>query len=398
MLRFCTRLPHYNSVSPIPLRQLSQRQLQSTVSAQPGSSGWHVSPTNRAVSRWLYGSAAVVGCVIVVGGITRLTESGLSMVDWKPVTGVRPPLTDNEWEAEFEKYQKFPEFKQRNTMTLEEFKFIFFWEWAHRVLARGVGVIYGIPLLYFMARGRFGAQSGLAVALVGVLALGGVQGAVGWYMVRSGLDPRLLDEGRKATVSAYRLATHLVLAFTIYSSLVRIAFGLQMPHMDTFKGKGAVQCGARLCFLVVLFTAISGAFVAGLDAGLMYNDEFPWMCGGVVPPREHLVVVQPWWRNALENPAAAQTWHRVMAGLSTVSIMGLNAVCAHRWTALPLVLRHGMVVVNGALIVQVSLGVWTIVSYVETPVAASHQLGSLLLLTAIIRVCALLGSRGVCLT
>nr|CCC95765.1 unnamed protein product [Trypanosoma congolense IL3000] len=372
-------------------------QMKSMVASTPHSGAWRAPPTNVAVSRWLYGAAAVVGCVVVVGGITRLTESGLSIVDWKPVTGVWPPTTEYEWEEEFAKYQNFPEFKQRNTMTLEEFKRIFFWEWAHRVLARGVGLVYGAPLLYFAFRGRFKGQATLVAALTGILALGGVQGAMGWYMVRSGLDPQLLQERRKARVSAYRLAAHLALAFAIYASMMRVGFGLGAPRMVAFPGMTAIQACARCSFAAVFCTAISGAFVAGLSGGLLYNDEFPWMGNGIIPPRDHLWVFEPWWRNALENPAAAQTWHRLMAAASTTAIAALNMACFRRRAVIPPTLWRSVVAVNTMLAVQVSLGVWTIVSYVEVPLAVSHQLGSLLLLTTTIRVCAVLGSRGVIL-
>ncbi|RNE96220.1 cytochrome oxidase assembly protein [Trypanosoma rangeli] len=373
-----------------------KHRLQSTVAAT-AEAAWTAPPTNRAVAHWLYCSAALVGGVVVIGGVTRLTESGLSIVDWKPVTGVRPPLTRQEWEEEFAKYQNFPEFKQKDSMTMEEFKFIFFWEWAHRLMARSLGLVYGVPMMYFLCKGRFKGHNALAAALVGILALGGAQGAMGWYMVRSGLDPRLLEERRKATVSAYRLAAHLVLAFVIYSCMMRVGFGLKLPHLGEFQGKTVIQCWSRLSFAVVFCTVVSGAFVAGLDAGLMYNNEFPWMGGGLVPPRDHLFTVEPWWRNALENPAAAQTWHRLMAAASTASILGLNVACLRHGAVLPKMLRRGLMPVNGILALQVGLGIWTIVSYVDVPIATTHQLGSLLLLTSIIRLCALLGSRGLLL-
>ncbi|KAH9600398.1 COX15/CtaA family [Trypanosoma melophagium] len=358
---------------------------------------WRAPVTNKCVAHWLYFSAALVGGVVIIGGITRLTESGLSIVDWKPVTGVRPPLTQKEWEDEFAKYQNFPEFKQKDKMTLEEFKFIFFWEWAHRLMARSLGIVYGIPMAYFFYKGRFTGQKALGAAILGILGLGGAQGAMGWYMVRSGLDPRLLDEKRKATVSAYRLASHLVLAFTIYACMMHIGFRLKHPRIGNFEGKFAIQSIARTSFALVFCAVVSGAFVAGLDAGVMYNDEFPWMGGGILPPRDHLLTVQPWWRNALENPAAAQTWHRLMAGISTLSVLTLNAACLRYKATLPKMLRRGMIAVNGALAVQVGLGMWTVISCVDIPVAVSHQFGSLVLLTTLIRVCAIISSRGVIL-
>ncbi|ESL09343.1 cytochrome oxidase assembly protein [Trypanosoma rangeli SC58] len=395
MLRF-RPCAFQTSVTELPWLLRFKHRLQSTVSVT-ADAAWTAPSTNRAVAHWLYCSAALVGGVVVIGGVTRLTESGLSIVDWKPVTGVRPPLTRQEWEEEFAKYQNFPEFKQKDHMTLEEFKFIFFWEWAHRLMARSLGLVYGLPMMYFLCKGRFKGNNALAAALVGILALGGAQGAMGWYMVRSGLDPRLLEERRKATVSAYRLAAHLVLAFTIYACMMRVGFGLKLPRLGEFQGKTAIQCWSRLSFAVVFCTVVSGAFVAGLDAGLMYNNEFPWMGGGVVPPRDHLFTAEPWWRNALENPAAAQTWHRLMAAASTASILGLNAVCLRHGAVLPKILRRGLMPVNGILALQVGLGIWTIVSYVDVPIATTHQLGSLLLLTSIIRLCALLGSRGLLL-
>ncbi|ORC86997.1 cytochrome oxidase assembly protein [Trypanosoma theileri] len=401
MLRFRVRVP------PVTLSQSRfsfyfTRRLQSS-SATAGATTvgeekiWRAPATNRSVAHWLYLSAALVGGVVIIGGITRLTESGLSIVDWKPVTGVRPPLTQKEWEDEFAKYQNFPEFKQRDKMTLEEFKFIFFWEWAHRLLARSLGIVYGLPMAYFFYKGRFTGQKALGAAILGILGLGGAQGAMGWYMVRSGLDPRLLDERRKATVSAYRLASHLVLAFTIYACMMHIGFRLKNPCMGDFNGKITIQSFARTSFALVFCAVVSGAFVAGLDAGVMYNDEFPWMGGGVVPPSDHLWTVQPWWRNALENPAAAQTWHRLMAGVSTLSVLGLNAACMRYNATLPKMLRRSMIAVNGALALQVGLGMWTVISCVDIPVAVSHQLGSLVLLTTLIRVCAIISSRGMIL-
>ncbi|KEG07700.1 cytochrome oxidase assembly protein [Trypanosoma grayi] len=396
MQRFMLRVPQTNFSRPRWSSFFFTRRLQSTA-ATAGDVGWQAPATNRSVAHWLYFSAAMVGGVVVIGGVTRLTESGLSIVDWKPVTGVRPPMTQKEWEEEFARYQNFPEFKQKDTMSLDEFKFIFFWEWAHRVLARSLGIVYGAPMLYYFCKGRFKGQSALAASIIGILALGGAQGGMGWYMVRSGLDPRLLDERRKATVSAYRLASHLVLAFTIYACMMRIGFALKMPKAINFHGKLPIQALARLSFALVFCTVVSGAFVAGLDAGLLYNDEFPWMGGGWVPPRDHLVTVKPLWLNALENPAAAQTWHRLMAAASTISILSLNAACVRRGVVLPRMLQRSMVAVNGILALQVGLGIWTVVSYVDIPVATGHQLGSLLLLTSLIRVCAVLGSRGLVL-
>lgn len=333
--------------------------------------------------------------VVCFGGITRLTESGLSIVEWRPVTGIRPPLSRDEWEAEFAKYKHSPEFAQKSDMTLEEFQWIFFWEWAHRLLARTVGIVYGAPLVYFFSKGYFKGRGLLGASLVGLLALGGGQGALGWYMVKSGLDPKLLEERKKATVSAYRLAAHLTLAFTIYAGMMRIAFGLGNPALAAFRGKLLLQTLSRGACSVMFATAITGAFVAGLDAGLLYNDDFPWMAGGVFPPRDHIYVAEPWWKNFLENPPAAQLFHRIMAGTTTTTIVLLNGVAYTYRASLPSNVRGAIRAVNAMLLVQVSLGFAAIMSFVSIPIAAAHQAGSLILLTKLIRLCAVMASKGV---
>lgn len=358
---------------------------------------WLAPPHNRSVANWLYISAACVGGVVWFGGVTRLTESGLSLVEWKPISGVRPPLTDAEWEQEFKHYQKFPEFQQKPDMTMREFKFIFFWEWAHRVLARSLGLVFGGPLLYYTARGHFKGNGKFLAGLFGILGLGGAQGFMGWYMVKSGLDDKILEERRKATVSAYRLAAHLVLAFTIYSFMLRMGYGLKLPVMAPFPRFAQVQLWSRLSFSIMFLTAISGAFVAGLDAGLMYNDDFPWMAGGVFPPSDHLFALEPAWRNIFENPSMAQTIHRVMAGVTFVAITGLNVAASRRRGFIPRPVFRNLMYVNTALVLQVALGFWTVMSSVDIPVAATHQIGALILLSTLIRMCAVLGSRGVIL-
>jgi cytochrome c oxidase assembly protein subunit 15 len=375
----------------------SMMRLSSTVEPAAAASPYKPSKTNKKVSRWLFASCALVGGIVVVGGITRLTESGLSIVDWRPVTGLIPPLTDAEWNAEFAKYQQSPEFKQKSDMTVHQFKEIFFWEWFHRVLARSVGVVYGAPLLYYASRGCFKGRRWLLGALVGILGLGGCQGALGWYMVKSGLDPKLLDEKRKATVSAARLAAHLSLAFVIYASMLRIGLGLRYPVMEKFKGKVTVQFLSRWCFVVMFCTAISGAFVAGLDAGLLYNDGFPLMGGRLVPPAEDLLPLTPQWRNLFEHGPCAQLWHRLMAGTTTLSIVLLNVAARKHHGTLPSKARKALRGVNHALAMQVLLGIASLMSYVYTPVAAAHQAGSLLLLSTLIKLCAVLGSKGLVL-
>ncbi|KAG5474516.1 hypothetical protein LSCM1_03303 [Leishmania martiniquensis] len=358
---------------------------------------WVAPRQNRSVAHWLYISAACVGGVVWLGGVTRLTESGLSLVEWKPISGVRPPLTDEEWDAEFRHYKEFPEFKQKPKMTLKEFQFIFFWEWAHRVLARSLGLIFGGPLIYYAGRGYFKGNGRFLAGLVGILGLGCAQGFMGWYMVTSGLDKKLLEERRKATVSAYRLAAHLLLAFTIYSFMLRMGFGLKLPVLTPFPRMAKVQLWLRLSFAMMFVTAISGAFVAGLDAGLLYNDDFPWMAGGVFPPTDHLFALEPTWRNFFENHSMVQTTHRVMAGVTFLTIAGLNVAASRRRGFIPPSVLRSLMLVNAALLLQVSLGMWTVMSAVNVPVAVSHQMGALVLLTTLIRMCAVVGSRGLVL-
>lgn len=358
---------------------------------------WTVPKHNRSVAHWLYFSAAVVGGVVWFGGVTRLTESGLSIVEWKPISGVRPPLSQAEWDAEFANYQRFPEFKQRPDMTLSDFKYIFFWEWAHRVLARSLGIVFGGPLVYYAARGRFTGQPQFLWGLVGILGLGGAQGFMGWYMVRSGLDNKILEERKKATVSAYRLASHLFLAFTIFACMLRMGYGLKLPACVAFPRKAKAQLWARISFSTMFTTAMSGAFVAGLDAGLMYNDGFPLMAGGIFPPMDHLTGLQPLSRNLFENQATVQTIHRLLAGVTMLTIAGLNVACSRRRGFIPKTVRANLMWVNGLLTAQVLLGMWTILSEVDVPVAASHQMVALLLLASLVRMCAVVGSRGLIL-
>ena len=258
---------------------------------------------NRALVRgWLYVVLLVMFALFLVGGATRLTDSGLSITEWKPIHGVIPPLKDAEWQEEFAKYQQIPEYQQIHAdMTLGEFKTIFWWEWAHRILARGVGALFALPLLFFWVTGRL--ERGLLPKLVGLLLLGGLQGAVGWWMVASGLVER-------TDVSQYRLATHLLLACLIFTATMVVARGLA-PHSEAPADR-ATQRFAGLLLILVLLQIYLGGLVAGLDAGLSYN-TWPLMDGSVVPG--DLFVIDPAWRNFFENPKTVQFVHRCGAYL-----------------------------------------------------------------------------------
>jgi len=360
-------------------------------SAQAAAEEVPLPPHNKTVARWLYATSAFVGGIVVVGGITRLTESGLSIVEWKPIRGVVPPITAADWDEEFTKYKQFPEFQQKPDMTLDEFKFIFFWEWFHRVLARSVGVVYGAPLVYFMARGYFKGNPKFLAKLFGCMLLGAGQGAMGWYMVKSGLKKELLDERKKATVSAYRLAAHLSLAFLIFSCVLRL--GLSLKVRPVYVPNPVLLHMARLTTGTMFVTAVSGAFVAGLDAGLLYCDTFPLMGEGVFPPAEDVTRLNPPIRNLFENGTAAQLWHRVMAGTTTWFVLTLNWTARRHRATMPLQVRKALKGVNHALAFQVLLGFATLLTYVSTPVAALHQLNSMALLGMLIRLCASMTRR-----
>ncbi|MBX3575564.1 MAG: COX15/CtaA family protein [Rhizobiaceae bacterium] len=256
---------------------------------------------NRALLRgWLYFVLLMILAIVVVGGATRLTDSGLSITEWKPIHGVIPPLNEEEWLEEFAKYQQIPEYQQINHgMTLEEFKYIFWWEWAHRMLARGVGVVFAVPFLFFWATGRI--ERGLWPKLAGLFLLGGLQGAVGWWMVASGLTER-------TDVSQYRLATHLILACLIFSATMLVARGLA-PHSEPVSD-GRTRRFAGLMVLAVLVQIYLGGLVAGLDAGMAYN-TWPLMDGALVPG--DLLVIDPAWRNLFENAKTVQFVHRTGA-------------------------------------------------------------------------------------
>lgn len=254
----------------------------------------------KAVRIWLYAVLVVLFAIVMVGGATRMTGSGLSITEWKPIHGVIPPLNQAEWQEEFEKYQQIPQYEQINKgMTVDEFKGIFWWEWAHRLLARGVGFLVAVPLAFFWVTGRL--ERRLKPKLVGLLALGGLQGFIGWWMVASGLSERV-------SVSQYRLAIHLTFACIIVTAVAYIARGLATYSEPPAEPK--IQRFAGIMVLMVLFQIYLGALVAGLHAGLSYN-TWPLMDGAIVPG--DLLVIEPVWRNFFESPKTVQFVHRMFA-------------------------------------------------------------------------------------
>lgn len=314
--------------------------------------------TNRPIAIWLFIMAVLVALMVVIGGVTRLTGSGLSMVEWRPLIGTLPPLTSAEWMRVFTLYQASPEYNDINYgMSLAEFKLIFFWEYFHRLWGRLLGLAFGLPLIYFAVRKMI--PSGYHTPLIVLLILGGMQGVIGWWMVKSGLvaDP---------TVSQYRLATHLSMALFIYGFLLWTGFNLAY-------GKAARPSGHLMgVVFIVSMTIIAGAFVAGMDAGLLYN-EYPLMGEGLVPieyGEEGLI-------DAFENPASAQFHHRWIAVLAVIGVLTIWRR-AHKISALR---TRGMTV--GLIVLgQFTLGIITLLNGVPVWMGAAHQLGAVLLLGA----------------
>lgn len=277
-----------------------ERLLPQAVRASPQATSAH----DAAVAAWLWAIAAIVFLMIIVGGATRLTDSGLSITEWRPILGAIPPLSAADWQSAFAKYKEIPEYKLVNTgMSLDDFKMIFWWEWGHRFLGRFIGLAFAVPLATFWALGWL--RPGLAPKLVGVLALGGLQGAIGWYMVQSGLVERV-------DVSQYRLALHLTVAFLILGIVVWLALGLapdtRSPRLTTLTV--AQRRRAWLIVGLVLSQVVLGAFVAGTKAGLAYN-TWPLMDGRLVPTG--LLTLAPWYVNVTENITAIQFNHRTVA-------------------------------------------------------------------------------------
>ncbi|KAF2075295.1 hypothetical protein CYY_003424 [Polysphondylium violaceum] len=348
---------------------------------------------DRKVGRWLLFSAGLVGAMIVIGGITRLTESGLSMTDWKPIVGAIPPITDKEWEQEFEKYKQFPEYKVLNQgMTVDEFKKIFFWEYSHRLLGRVIGVAFFFPFVYYLKKGYINKP--LAKKLSVIFLLGGAQGALGWYMVKSGLDEKTII-GEVPRVSPYRLAAHLGSAFVIYAALLSIGLGLVRPGLSRAmidRLKAAASSSQISNFVprlkkyshytagAVFLTAMSGAFVAGLDAGLVHN-TWPKMGDDWIPEDIINPKIKPVYKNAFEHDVMAQFNHRNLATLTYFGILGLSAFAFRGRKCLSPRARLAANCLAGMATFQVALGITTLLTFVPIPLAAAHQTGSLTLLS-----------------
>ncbi len=322
---------------------------------EPGASAER--DPRRAVRWWLYAVLVVLFAIFLVGGATRLTGSGLSITEWKPIHGVIPPLSEAEWQEEFAKYRAIPQYEQINKgMTLGEFKSIFWWEWAHRMLARGVGFVVAIPLAFFWLTGRL--ERHLRPKMLGLLALGGLQGAIGWWMVASGLSERV-------SVSQYRLATHMVMACLIFVATMVIARGLapQAPAAGRTS-----QRFAGWMVVLVLAQIYLGALVAGLHAGMTYN-TWPLMDGSLVPG--DLLLQEPWWINFFENPKTVQFMHRLGA-YAVLAAAIWHAIALRRAEPGSAHARRAAILL-ALITLQAAIGIATLLSVVNLHAALTHH-------------------------
>lgn len=328
-----------------------------------------VQRSRRAVATWLLFCCALVFVMVVVGGITRLTGSGLSIVEWQPIMGAVPPLNAEQWNEAFAKYQQTPEFKQRNhDMTVESFKGIFWWEYGHRLLGRVIGVAFLVPFLYFLFRRRLDGD--VAWQLGGIFILGALQGALGWFMVSSGL----VDEPR---VSSLRLAAHLGLAFVIYGCMLWVA--LDLLFRERGLASDPIRSRATGMIAIVFLMVLSGALVAGIRAGFAYN-TWPLMNGKLVP--DEIMLLEPWYYNIAYNMATVQFIHRCIALL--VALMALGLWFDARREPPNDRPRFWSTILMLAAFLQVGLGISTLVLGVPINLAALHQAGAVLVFSCAI--------------
>lgn len=324
-------------------------------------------PQPARIARWLLVVAFMVFAMVVVGGVTRLTESGLSMVRWEPVSGAIPPLNATQWQAEFDAYKATPEYRKINRgMSLDAFKAIFFWEYLHRLLGRLIGVAFALPLAWFAWKRAI--PRGYGPRLVALLALGGLQGAIGWWMVASGLVDR-------PDVSHIRLAVHLLTALFILGGLVWTALDLIDLSRDPAARPARMPGFAALALIALFVQLMLGAFTAGLNAGYAFA-EWPTMGGRFFP--EGVAFLEPAWRNVVDNPIVVQFVHRWFAFVAAALLLTLA------WKAHKAGVKGPTHAVATFLLVQIALGIATLLTGVDIHVAVAHQaVGALLLASAV---------------
>jgi cytochrome c oxidase assembly protein subunit 15 len=332
--------------------------------------------SQRRVAVWLFVCCALVFAMVIVGGVTRLTHSGLSIVEWQPIVGTLPPLDATQWQETFAKYQQTPEYRQVNSgMSLAEFKAIFWWEYVHRLLGRAIGVVFVVPLVWFAARRAIPRE--FAWKLAAIFALGVLQGALGWYMVASGLvdDPR---------VSQFRLTAHLGLALAIFAAMLWIGLSLMYPQRDDLHTRPQRRARTQWFALVavVFLMILTGGFVAGIRAGFAYN-TFPLMNGAVIPAE--MFLLEPVWRNFFYNMATVQFNHRAIAWLLALLVPWLWWTL-RRTRGIPPRARAGGDLLLVLLAVQIGLGIATLLLVVPIALAAAHQAGAVLVFAAALNV------------
>ncbi len=327
------------------------------------------SQSNRIVATWLLVCCALVFAMVILGGVTRLTGSGLSMVDWRPITGVLPPLTDSEWQSTFEMYQQSPEFQKVNShMDVHDFKGIFWLEYLHRLLGRTIGIAFLAPFLFFVWAGHIRKAETPRYLLMFVL--GGLQGVLGWYMVKSGLADN-------PHVSQYRLTAHLMAALTIYAYMFWVALGLLYPR--TAAAPHRLYRRTLALMTLVTITVASGGFVAGLKAGLIYN-TFPLMGGKLIP--DNLFAMQPAWRNLFDNMVTVQFDHRWLAITTFFSVIAYWFSARH--ADMPDRLRKAIYLLVVFTCLQVILGISTLLAKVPVVLGSAHQGVALLVFTTVL--------------
>jgi len=335
-----------------------------------------VSIRPRQMANWLFSVAGLVLVMIVVGGITRLTESGLSITRWEPVTGTIPPLDEAEWQAAFDLYRDSPQYQQVNRgMSLEDFKFIYFWEYVHRLLGRVIGLAFALPLIWFAARRAI--PRGFGWKLVALLALGGLQGAIGWWMVASGL----VDQPE---VSHIRLAVHLLTAFLIFGALIWVALDLRTLARSPVARPARMSVAAIWAVALLFVQMLFGAYVAGLEAGYAFN-TWPLMGEELYP--EAAPWMEPWGRNFVDNPITVQFVHRWLAFAAAAAI-GLVA-----WRAWRAGHKVAGAVLAGAVVVQIVLGIATLLTGVALWLGVAHQGMAALVLGALLVAAHRIGAR-----
>ena len=325
--------------------------------------------SRRTLALWLFAVCGLIAIMVVVGGLTRLTDSGLSITSWKPIHGALPPLSDAEWQEEFDAYRQIPQYQLVNKgMSLDEFKAIFWWEWSHRNLGRLIGFAFLVPFLIFLARGQI--ERALIPRLAVLFVLGGLQGALGWFMVASGLTER-------TSVSQYRLVAHLGLALVIYAAILWTALPLWRSEWPLRTVQHPLFRAALAVLALILFQILLGGFVAGLDAGLTYN-TWPLMDGKFIPDGAYAYA--PFWLAPFEDVTTVQFNHRIVAYILTAGVIAL-------WIAGRRQGISGFAAVTsnallGVLAFQVLIGIWTLLEVVPIWLAALHQFGAVAILTA----------------